>query len=252
MLKSLNKYKYFILTALFLFICIVPEAYAQSLKIDMGNAGKEPLLSSKIIQIIAMLTVLSLAPSILIMVTSFTRVVIVLSFLRTAIGLQQTPPNSVLISLALFLTFFIMAPTFEKSYTEGIKPLMENELEDMEGMERVAAPFKTFMLEHVRDKDLSLFVGMAKYDMAEKAETPFHIVTPAFMLSELKRAFEIGFLIFLPFLIIDILVASTLMAMGMMMVPPVMISLPFKLIFFVLIDGWYMLCGSLVKSYGLS
>jgi flagellar biosynthesis protein FliP len=251
MLRSRSKYIYIVLLVGFFLALIVPDACAQSLKIDMGSGTKEPLLSSKIVQIIALLTVLSLAPSILIMVTSFTRVVIVLSFLRTALGLQQTPPNSVIISLALFLTFFIMAPTFDKAYTDGLKPMMENEIDDMEGMERTAAPFKTFMLTHVRDRDLQLFTDIAKYEVKEKAEIPLHIVIPSFMLSELKRAFEIGFLIFLPFLIIDILVASTLMAMGMMMVPPVMISLPFKLIFFVLIDGWYMLCGSLVKSYGI-
>ncbi len=226
------------------------EAFAQSLNLDFGNQ-KEPLLSSKIIQMVGFLTVMSLAPSILIMVTSFTRVVIVLSFLRTALGLQQTPPNSVLISLSLFLTFFIMAPTFEKSYTEGLRPMMDQKISEEKALPLIITPFHGFMSEHVREKDLSLFVDIAKIEVKEKADMPLHVLIPAFMLSELKRAFEIGFLIFLPFLIIDMLVASTLMAMGMMMIPPVMISLPFKLIFFVLIDGWYMLCGSLVKSYGL-
>ncbi|MCL4142030.1 UNVERIFIED_CONTAM: hypothetical protein GTU68_031391 [Idotea baltica] len=186
------------------------------------------------------------------MVTSFTRVVIVLSFLRTALGLQQTPPNSVLISLALFLTFFIMAPTFQKAYESGIKPMMENQIDESVAFDKTVAPFKAFMLEQTREKDFAMFSELSKIDTPEKIEdTPIYVVIPAFMISELKRAFEIGFLIFLPFLIIDLLVASTLMAMGMMMIPPVMISLPFKLIFFVLIDGWYMLCGSLVKSYGL-
>lgn len=239
-----------ILMAFSFLLFFASDAFAQSVNIDFGNQ-KEPLLSSKIIQMIGFLTVLSLAPSILIMVTSFTRVVIVLSFLRTALGLQQTPPNSVLISLALFLTFFIMMPTFEKSYADGLKPLMEQKLSEEDAIPKIITPFHGFMLEHTREKDLSLFVDMAKIDLKDKNDVPLHVLIPSFMLSELKRAFEIGFLIFLPFLIIDMLVASTLMAMGMMMIPPVMISLPFKLIFFVLIDGWYMLCGSLVKSYGI-
>ncbi|MDF3046914.1 MAG: flagellar biosynthetic protein [Candidatus Midichloriaceae bacterium] len=233
----------------FIFILSEP-AFAQGINIDLGS-GKTPIFTSKVIQIIALITLLSLAPSILVMVTSFTRIVIVLSFLRTAIGLQQTPPNSVLISLALFLTMFIMAPTFEQSYEIGIKPLMNEEIEELDAFLKITQPFKTFMISNTRDKDLSLFLDMGDIETKNKAEMPLHVVIPSFMLSELKRAFEIGFLIFLPFLIIDMLVASTLMAMGMMMIPPVMISLPFKLIFFVLIDGWYMLCGSLVKSYGL-
>lgn len=233
-----------------LFYC--DPAMAQSLKIDMAGAKDEGLFTSRLIQIIALLTVLSLAPSILVMVTSFTRVVIVLSFLRTALGLQQTPPNSVLISLALFLTFFIMAPTFQKAYDAGLQPLMENRIEETEAFDKTIAPFKEFMITQTREKDFAMFTDLSKIERPKNMQdTPIYVVIPAFMLSELKRAFEIGFLIFLPFLIIDLLVASTLMAMGMMMIPPVMISLPFKLIFFVLIDGWYMLAGSLVKSYGI-
>ncbi|MCE2991402.1 MAG: flagellar type III secretion system pore protein FliP [Candidatus Jidaibacter sp.] len=239
-----------VLATLFFMFMLSEPAFAQGISIDLGNS-KTPIFTSKVIQIIALITLLSLAPSILVMVTSFTRIVIVLSFLRTAIGLQQTPPNSVLISLALFLTMFIMAPTFEQSYEIGIKPLMNEEIEELDAFPKITQPFKTFMLSNTRDKDLSLFLDMGAIETVNKAEIPLHVVIPSFMLSELKRAFEIGFLIFLPFLIIDMLVASTLMAMGMMMIPPVMISLPFKLIFFVLIDGWYMLCGSLVKSYGL-
>ena len=216
----------------------------------MGD-DKTPLFTQKILQILALITLLSVAPSILIMVTSFTRIVIVFSFLRTALGLQQTPPNSVLISLALFLTMFIMAPTLETSYNDGIKPLINEEIDESAAFTKTVAPCKSFMLTHTREKDMSLFQEISKQDFSNKDDIPIHVVIPAFMLSELKRAFEIGFLIFLPFLIIDMLVASTLMAMGMMMIPPVMISLPFKLIFFVLIDGWYMLCGSLVKSYGI-
>lgn len=252
----INKKSFFILFFFISLASLIPEAIAQSISINMGD-DKSPLFTQKILQIMALITILSVAPSILIMVTSFTRIVIVFSFLRTALGLQQTPPNSVLISLALFLTMFIMAPTLETSYNEGIKPLMNEEIDESVAFSKTVTPFKTFMLTHTREKDMSLFQEISKQeiskqDFSNKDDIPLYVVIPAFMLSELKRAFEIGFLIFLPFLIIDMLVASTLMAMGMMMIPPVMISLPFKLIFFVLIDGWYMLCGSLVKSYGIS
>ena len=214
---------------------------------DSLNSGS----AARLIQLVVLMTVISLAPSILIMTTSFMRTIIVLSFLRSALGLQQTPPNQVLTSLALFLTMFIMAPVFQQAYDEGFKPLMEDQITQEQGLERVAAPFHGFMIKHVRPKDLQLFVDMAHETKIETPEeTPFRILIPAFMISELKRAFEIGFLIFIPFVIIDMLVASVLMAMGMMMLPPVMISLPFKLIFFVLVDGWYMVCGSLIKSFG--
>jgi flagellar biosynthetic protein FliP len=208
--------------------------------------------AARMIQIILLVTVMALAPSILVMVTSFIRIVVVLSFMRTALGLQTTPPNQVVISLALFLTFFIMTPVLEKSYQEGILPLINEQISEQEAIERTAHPFRLFMLTHVRDKDLHLFVNMVPdLKIENPEETPYHVLIPAFMISELKRAFEIGFLIFVPFLIIDMLVASTLMAMGMMMLPPVLISLPFKLIFFVLVDGWYMLAGSLVRSFGV-
>ena len=197
------------------------------------------------------MTVISLAPSLLVMTTSFMRIVIVLSFLRSALGLQQTPPNQVLVALALFLTTFIMAPVFEQAYDEGLKPLMEESITQEQGLERIGVPFHTFMMKHVREKDLQLFVTMSpKLEIEKPEDTPFRVLLPAFMISELKRAFEIGFLIFLPFVIIDMLVASILMAMGMITLPPVQISLPFKLIFFVLVDGWYMICGSLIKSFG--
>lgn len=225
-------------------------ALAQSFTVDLGETGSGSA-TARLIQLIILLTILSLAPSILVMMTSFMRIVIVLSFLRSALGLQQTPPNVVLVSLSLFLTAFIMAPAFEQSYTQGVQPLLEEQIDETEAMERIGAPFHTFMLEHVREKDLKLFVDMAGDITIEAPEdTPFRVLIPAFMISELKRAFEIGFLIFIPFVVIDMLIASILMAMGMMMLPPVMISLPFKLIFFVLIDGWYMICGSLIKSFG--
>lgn len=245
----LRKNKIALLLTCALFMLMPELAFAESINFNLGD-GKTPLLTSRMIQIMGLMTILSIAPSILIMVTSFTKIAIVLSFLRNALGLQQTPPNTVLMSLALFLTFFIMTPTFELSYANGIKPMIEEEISEEQAWPRITAPFKEFMLKHTREKDFSLFNSIAKIEPTEKMETPLQVVIPAFMISELKRAFEIGFLIFLPFLIIDMLIASVLMAMGMMMVPPVVISLPFKLIFFVLIDGWYMICGSLVKSYG--
>lgn len=240
----------------FLAVLALPYgAEAQSFTLDM-NALKDSVgggsAAARMIQIILLITVLAIAPSILIMMTSFVRVVVVLSFMRSALGLQTTPPNQVIISLAMFVTMFVMMPVLEKSYEEGILPLVEESITEQEAIERAAEPFRSFMLKHVRDKDLSLFINMApEVKIETPQETPYQILIPAFMISELKRAFEIGFLLFVPFLIIDMLVASTLMAMGMMMLPPVLISLPFKLIFFVLIDGWYMLIGSLVKSFGV-
>jgi flagellar biosynthetic protein FliP len=200
---------------------------------------------------VGLLTVLTLAPSILVMVTSFIRIVVVLSLLRTAIGTQGTPPNTVVISLALFMTFFIMQPTLETAYKSGIAPMIAEEITEQQALERSAGPVREFMLQHVREKDLGLFMNMARLEpVAEANETPFRALIPAFMISELRRAFEIGFLLFVPFLIIDMVVASVLMSMGMMMLPPVMISLPFKLIFFVVVDGWYLVAGSLVQSFG--
>jgi flagellar biosynthetic protein FliP len=210
-----------------------------------GNA------TGHILQLVALITVLSVAPAILIMVTSFTRIVVVLSFLRSALGTQQTPPNMVMVSLALFLTAFIMAPVAEKSYNDGIAPLIEERIDGTQAFNRAVAPVSAFMMRQVREQDLRLFYDLAKTPPAAQATaTPLKVLVPAFMISELRRAFEIGFLIFLPFLIIDMVVASVLMSMGMMMLPPVMISLPFKLIFFVLVDGWYLVAGSLVKSFG--
>lgn len=222
-------------------------ALAQSLALDLGEGGG---FTGRLVQIVLLLTVLSLAPGILVTVTSFTRIVVVLSLLRSALGVQQTPPNTVLVSLALFLTAFVMAPTFQKAYDDGIGPLIEERIDEGEALQLAAEPFRAFMLKNVREKDLTLFVNMANVDnVANAAQVPLHVLVPAFMVSELRRAFEIGFLIFLPFLIIDMLTASVLMSMGMMMLPPVMISLPFKLIFFVLIDGWSLIAGSLVESF---
>ena len=224
-------------------------AAAQTLSLDLGPTGGEA--TARVVQLVALVTVLSLAPSILIMVTSFVRIVVVLSFLRTALGTQQTPPNQVMISLALFLTVFVMMPTFENAYDQGIKPLIAGEIDETQAFDRSIEPFRAFMMRHVRERDLALFIEIAKVPDAEvRTEMPMRALIPAFMISELRRAFEIGFLIFIPFLIIDMVVSSVLMAMGMMMLPPVIIALPFKIIFFVLVDGWYMIVGSLVRGFG--
>ncbi|MCH8092638.1 MAG: flagellar type III secretion system pore protein FliP [Proteobacteria bacterium] len=233
-----------------LLLAAIGPAEAQSFTLDLGN-GSEGEATGRIIQMIALLTVLSLAPAILMMVTSFTRIVVVLSFLRSALGVQQTPPNMVLVSLALFLTGFIMTPTLERAYYDGIVPLIENRIDESEAFTRTVAPVRGFMFRQVRDQDLALFLDLSGAPKVEKPEDiSLRVLVPAFMISELRRAFEIGFLIFLPFLIIDMVVASVLMSMGMMMLPPIMISLPFKLIFFVLVDGWYLIAGSLVQSFG--
>ena len=237
----------------FLSSFLASPASAQSLNINMADGIS---VTSQLIQLVALVTVLSLAPSIIVMVTSFTRIVVVLAFLRTALGLQQTPPNAVLISLALFATGFIMAPTLEQVYQEGVAPLLDESIDETEAFSRAAMPIRRFMLEHVRGKDLELFLELATPGSEEPPvlespdDTPLRSLIPAFMISELRRAFEIGFLIFIPFLIIDMVVASVLMSMGMMMLPPVLISMPFKLVFFVLVDGWYLIMGSLVASYG--
>jgi flagellar biosynthesis protein FliP len=224
-------------------------AWAQTVTLDLGDSGSS---TARLVQLLVLLTVLSLAPAILITVTSFTRIIVVLSFLRNALGTQQTPPNIVLVSLALFLTGFVMQPTLEASYQNGIAPLMENKITDEQAFDRGVAPLHDFMVDHVRSQDLQLFSDMAKLaPVATPKDIPLRVIVPAFMVSELRRAFEIGFLLFLPFLVIDIVVASILMSMGMMMLPPVTISLPFKLIFFVLVDGWYLVAGSLVQSFGV-
>ncbi len=225
-------------------------AAAQTVQFDLGSETDGSSVN-RIIQLIALITILSLAPSILVMLTSFTRIVVVLSFLRSALGIQQNPPNSVLISLALFLTAFIMMPTLQQIYDTAIQPLIAEEIGQMDAVDKATGPVRDFMLEHVREQDLKLFMDIAETGpVATPEETPLRSLIPAFMISELRRAFEIGFLLFLPFIIIDMVVASILMSMGMMMLPPIIISLPFKLIFFVLVDGWYLVAGSLVQSYG--
>ena len=223
-------------------------AHAQSFNLDLGPTGGS---TERALQLIALITVLSLAPAILVTVTSFTRIVVIMSILRSAIGLPSAPPNTVIISLSLFLTAFIMAPTAQESYRLGIAPLLAGEIQPEEAFYRSVVPLRTFMLRHVREKDLALFLDIAgETSVTEPEATPLTSLIPAFMISELRRAFEIGFLIFLPFLVIDLVIASILMAIGMMMLPPTTISLPFKLIFFVLVDGWGLIAGSIVKSYG--
>lgn len=258
MFKTLKKYRKPIMAVaggLFVVMMLLmpSDVFAQSMSINLGGSegAGDGSVATRVVQMVTLLTVLSLAPSILMMMTSFTRIVVVLSFLRTALGTQQTPPNTVMISLAMFLTLFIMMPTFQAAYDQGIKPLMAGEMEEIEAFNKSVVPFKQFMLKHAREKDLTLFMNLSKTPaVTDPLATPLQVVIPAFMISELRRAFEIGFLIFLPFLVIDMVTASILMSMGMMMLPPVMIALPFKIIFFVLVDGWYLIAGSLVQSYG--
>jgi flagellar biosynthetic protein FliP len=258
-------------------------AHAQSLSLNLGSGGSESL-ATNILGMVALTTVLSLAPGILIMGTSFTRIVIVLSMLRTALGLQQTPPNTVIVSLSLFLTAFIMAPAFQATYDDALRPLMDGSITEMQAFDRGIKPFRDFMEVNASDKDLVLFMDLASpkpqaavsgdavrpqrqgeqivpaakaapaarpgtVSRAERDEIPLRVLCPAFLISEMSKAFQIGFLLFLPFLVIDIAVSAVLMGMGMMMLPPVVVSLPFKLIFFVLVDGWELVAGSMVRSF---
>ena len=224
-------------------------AHAQSISIDLGHAGSTGA-TGRLVQLTALITLLSLAPSLLVMVTAFTRIVIVLSLLRGALGAQGTPPNTVIIGLALFLTFFVMQPVLQQSWDYGVSPLLAGSVSEMDGLRAAAEPFRHFMLQNVRPPDLSLFLDIAKLPAPHTpADTPWRALVPAFMIGELRRGFEMGFLLYMPFLVIDIVVSSVLMGLGMMMLPPSAVSLPFKLIFFVLIDGWHMIAGSLVQSF---
>ncbi len=252
----INGYAYFSLALFLNFLFFIKDSYCVEITNhnNLWDSIENLTLSNKIIQIFLFITVLSLAPSILIMVTSFVRISLVLSIVRTALGLQQSPPNQILISLSLFLTIFIMYGSFEKSYKQGISPLIEGNLTEKEALPLIVQPFKDFMLKNTRKKDINLFVSIAHHDEKyvdehQEKTLDLYILVPSFMISELRRGFEIGYLVFLPFIIIDIVVASILMAMGMMMMPPIMISLPFKIIFFVLIDGWYLISGSLIQSF---
>jgi flagellar biosynthetic protein FliP len=231
----------------------VGAAHAQQLPSlrDLVPPG-DGTASGRMLQLVLVITVLSVAPGLLIMVTCFTRFVLALSFLRAGLGLQTTPANLILISLSLFMTFFVMAPSFDKAWEDGIKPLTENKIDEKEAYVRITAPFRVFMRAHVRDKDLVLFESLANPNAPPKTEADepeLRVLIPAFMISELRRGFEIGFLIALPFLVIDMIVATLTMSMGMMMLPPSIIALPFKILFFILIDGWNLLIGGLVRSF---
>ncbi|ONG47062.1 flagellar biosynthetic protein FliP [Pseudoroseomonas deserti] len=223
-------------------------ALAQSVSIDMGTG--EAGATTRLVQLTALIGLLSLAPSLLVMATAFARISIVLSLLRSAIGAGGVPPNPVLIGLALFLTFFVMQPVLEQSWQRGLQPMANGQIEEIAGLQAAAEPFRTFMAANTRESDIALFLDLGNLPpVTDAAQTPWRALVPAFMVGELRRAFEIGFLIFLPFLIIDIVVASVLMGLGMMMLPPNAISLPFKLIFFVLVDGWRLVAGSLVQGF---
>ena len=238
-------------------------AEAQLPKLDQLVPPGDGTAAGRMIQLILVITVLSVAPGLLVMVTCFTRFIVALSFLRAGLGLQTTPANLILISLALFMTFYVMGPTFDQAWQNGVQPLVENKIDEQEAYKRITAPFKTFMRANVRERDLKLFEDLAPgaRQGAQEKQTPaspapeassdieLRILIPAFMISELRRGFEIGFLIVLPFLVIDLIVATLTMSMGMMMLPPTVISLPFKILFFVLIDGWNLLVGSLVRSF---
>ncbi len=229
----------------------VMNARAQTIDLNSLIPTGEASATGRMMQAGAILTVLSIAPGLLIMVTSFTRFVIALSFLRSGLGLQSTPANLVLISLALFMTFFVMAPTFDAAWQKGLKPMIDNTTSMEAAYTEVTQPFRSFMLAQVREKDLALFENLSKgrLDIRSRATVDLRVLVPAYMISELRRGFEIGFMIMLPFLVIDMIVAALTMSMGMMMMPPSVISLPIKILFFVLIDGWNLLIGSLVRSY---
>ncbi|MBU8934920.1 MAG: flagellar type III secretion system pore protein FliP [candidate division Zixibacteria bacterium] len=237
------------LLALMILSADVSAQTIPKVSIEVGEVENGSDLSATL-QIIILLTVLALAPSILIMVTSFIRFIIVMSFLRNAMGIHQMPPNQLLVGLALILTFFVMSPVVNKSYDEGIKPYLDEQIDSDEAFDKAVKPFREFMLSQTREKDLALFVDIAKLDQPENADDiPLQVLVPGFVISELRTAFQIAFVLFMPFLVIDMVVASILMSMGMMMLPPIIVSLPFKILLFVLVDGWYLLVKSLVQSF---
>ena len=230
----------------------IAQQLSQQIPTDLLNAPVNGSVAAWIIRTFGLLTILSIAPGILIMVTSFPRFIIAFSILRSGMGLATTPSNMILLSLALFMTFYVMSPTFDQAWKDGAQPLLANQISEADAVMRIAEPFRTFMASNTRDKDIKLFVDLAK----ERGQTvvidnkiDYRVLIPAFMISEIRRGFEIGFLVVLPFLVIDLIVSTIVMAMGMMMLPPTSISLPFKILFFVLIDGWNLLVGSLVRSF---
>lgn len=242
-----------------LFLCLIgctvfaSGAHAQmsipSIQLGLQQA-KNPTEVVNVLQILFLLTVLTLAPAILIMMTSFTRIIVILSFLRNALGTNQMPPNQLLVGLALFLTFLVMGPTFNQVHTEAVQPYLKGEITQAQGLEKAQVPIRAFMMSQTRPKDIELFLRLTGEEGKVSVDkVSFMTLVPAFMISELKTAFQMGFVIYLPFLVLDMVVASVLMAMGMMMLPPVLISLPFKLMLFVLVDGWQLIVGSIVKSF---
>ncbi|MBS4021279.1 MAG: flagellar type III secretion system pore protein FliP [Dethiobacter sp.] len=257
--KNTHKVFYFLLLMLGAILYVLlnsGKAAAQpmlpipNLKLDIGTTGSgEELVAS--LQILLLLTVLSLVPAFLVLMTSFTRIVIVLGFVRNALATQNTPPNQIIVGLALFLTIFLMTPVFTEINSAAVQPLLSETISQEEAMERAVDPLKKFMFRQTREKDLALFVNIAGLNQPDsRDEIPITVLVPAFVISELKTAFQIGFMLFIPFLIVDMVVASTLMSMGMFMLPPVMISLPFKILLFILVDGWHLVVKSLVESFG--
>lgn len=254
--QAMRKYAYalFILLASLIFLMNTGDAWAKpvsipSFSINIGEGGDSEEMATTI-KIVLLLTILSLAPSIIIMLTSFARIVIVLGFLRQAMGTHQMPPNHVIIGLSLFLTFFIMSPVWQRINTQAIQPYMSEEITQGQAWEAAIKPIREFMLKHAKEKDLALFIDISKKEKPMNiSEVSTLTLIPAFIISELKTAFQIGFLIYIPFLILDMIVASVLLSMGMMMLPPIMIALPFKLMLFVLVDGWDLIVGSLVRSF---
>jgi flagellar biosynthetic protein FliP len=247
MLKATRIIALAALAVLLLAANAIPQTLPKvSVQVDQAESPSD---LSTTLQIIILMTVLALAPSILIMITSFIRFAVVLSFLRHAMGINQAPPNQLLVALALILTFFVMAPIINQAYTDGVKPYLEEKIDREEALTKASQPFRDFMLAQTREKDLALFVNLAKLEQPESPkDVPFHVLVPGFVISELRTAFQIAFVLFIPFLVIDMVVASVLMSMGMMMLPPIIVSLPFKILLFVLVDGWYLLVKSLVES----
>lgn len=237
------------LAALFL-LGSVTMAWGQTLDLGALLPAGGGSVTARVLQLVVVLTVLSVAPGLLIMTTSFTRFIVALSFLRAGLGLQSAPANMALISLSLFMTFFVMAPTFDRAWRDGVQPIMNDKINQEEAYKAVTQPFREFMTAQAREKDLKLFADLSKgaFQIKDRATLDFRLLIPAFMISELRRGFEIGFLIMLPFLVIDMIVTTLTMSMGMMMLPPSVIALPVKIIFFILIDGWNLLIGSLVRS----
>jgi flagellar biosynthetic protein FliP len=232
-----------------LLVLLAGQAAAQQINIDLGDTTEGPA-AARIFQLTALIGFLAAAPSLLVMVTAFARIVIVLSLLRSAIGAQGVPPNTVLVGLALFLTFFVMQPALEAAWVQGIEPMGTGRISELEGLRLAAEPFRKFMLANLKGSDLTLFLDLAKLPPPPTPDqAPWRALIPAFVVGELRRAFEIGFMVYVPFLVIDLVVASVLMSMGMMMLPPVTIALPFKLIFFVLVDGWRLVSGSLAQGF---